>query len=328
MPLPTASDVHVNRPLTNFSVAFMQDADNFIADKVFPILPVQKQSDAYFSYDQAYWNKDEMKERAPSTESAGGGYTVNPNNTYYCAVQAFHKDIDDQIRSNADAPLNLDQEATKYVTLKALIKREKLFAAAFMAGSIWTRDYDGVAASPTTNQVLQWNDASSTPIEDVWDAKQDVLERTGFEPNVLCIGYPVYKTLVNHPNFVDRVKYGTASGIAMIDTSELAQLFKVERVVVARSIENTAVEGATAVHSFINSKKALLVYAPPSPGLMTPAGGYIFSWTGYLGAGPAGQRIKRFRMDQISSDRIEIEIAFNMKLISADLGAFWDSIVA
>ncbi len=328
MPLPTAGDVHVNRPLTNMSVAFMQDARNFVAGDVFPILPVQKQSDAYWTYDNAYWNSDEMEERKSGTASAGNGYAVDATNTYFCNLKAFHKDIPDDVRANSDVPLNLDRDATDYVTLKALIKRERLFAAAYMAATKWTRDYDGVASSPSTNEVLQWNDSNSTPIEDVWDAKQDILERTGFEPNVLVIGYPVYKTLVNHPDFVDRVKYGQTTGVAMIDTSEMAQLFKVDKVVVMRSIYNTAKEGATKSHSFIGSKVAGLFYAPSSPGLMQPSAGYIFSWTGYLGAGPQGQRIKRFRLEEIASDRVEIEMAFDMKQIAADLGAFWDAIVA
>ncbi len=329
MPLPTAGDVHVNRPLTNFSIAYMQDQKNFVADQVFPIVPVAKQSDAYWTYDNAYWNTDEMTERKSGTESDGNGYTVDATNTYFASIKAFHKDIPDDVRSNSDIPLNLDREATDYVTLKGLIKRERMFAAAYMAAAKWTRDYDGVASSPSTNEVLQWNDATSTPIEDVWDAKQDILERTGFEPNVLVLGYPVYKTLVNHPDFVDRVKYGQTPGrVAMIDTSELAQLFKVDKVVVMRSIYNTAKEGATKSHSFIGGKVAGLFYAAPSPGLMQPSAGYIFSWTGYLGAGPQGQRIKRFRMEQLASDRIEIEISFDMKLIAADLGAFWDAIVA
>lgn len=327
--LPTQSDVHVNRPLTNISIATIQDEVNFVADQVFPVVPVSKQSDAYWTYDDAYWNSDEMQVRAPATESAGNGYTVDATQTYYCPVYAFHKDIPDQILANADAPINLDREATMYVTRKALIKRERLFASTYMAGGVWTRDYDGVAAAPGANEVLQWNDAASTPIENVWDAKEDVLALTGYEPNVLVLGYSVYKALVNHPDFIDRVKAGqTPNGPAMIDQSDLAQLFKVDKVVIMRGIYNSAKESAVKANGFIVGRSALLVYAPPSPGLMTPSGGYTFSWTGLMGAADQGQRIKRFRIEPIESTRVEIQMSFQMKLIAADLGAFWDTLVA
>ena len=39
--MPTRQQIHIDRPLTNISVAYMQDAKNFIADKVFPTIPVQ-----------------------------------------------------------------------------------------------------------------------------------------------------------------------------------------------------------------------------------------------------------------------------------------------
>jgi hypothetical protein len=61
---------------------------------------------------------------------------------------------------------------------------------------------------------------------------------------------------------------------------------------------------------------------------MTPTAGYTFSWTGHLGAGNEGNRIRSFRLEQIKADRVEIEMAFDQKLVSADLGYFWDTIVA
>lgn len=330
MPLPTTSDVHVNRPLTNLSVAYMQRAANFVATRAFPIVPVQKQSDAYFTYDQAYWTKDQMQVRAASTPSAGNGYAVDGTSTYFCNRYAFHKDIDDMIRANADIPLNLDREATDFVTQMALITRERLWAAAFFAGGIWTSyDYDGVAASPSTNEVLQWNDASSTPIDDVWAAKAYILGLTGYEPNKLILGYEVYKTLINHVDIIDRVKYGqTAGSPAMANEQTLAQIFGVDEILVMRGIYNTAKEGATASYSFIGGKKALLCYAPPSPGLMTPSAGYCFAWTGATGASNDGTRVLRFRMDDLTSDRVEIEMYIHMKLIAVGLGAFWDSVIA
>lgn len=326
---PTPGDVHVNAPLTNISIAFLQNAANFVAARVFPNIPVSKQSDRYYTYDRGDFNRDEMRERAPSTESAGGGYTLDNTPTYYAPVYAFHKDIPDEVRANADAALNPDREATAFVTHKALIKREKIFVSRFFAGGLWTNDVDGVASNPTGGNVLQWNDANSTPIENVRLAKRTIAQSTGFEPNKLVLGRAVYDALLDHPDIIDRVKYGqTAGAPAQANLNVLAALFQVDEILVMNAIENTANEGASAAHSFIGGKKALLCYSTPSPGLMTPTAGYTFSWTGLLGSGAEGNRIRSFRMEQIKSDRVEIEMAFDSKLVSADLGYFWDSIVA
>ena len=329
MSTPTRSDVHVNRPLTNISIAFIQNAANFVAARVFPNVPVQKQSDEFFTYDRGSFNRDEMKQRAPGAESAGGGYEISTD-TYAAKVYAFHKDVADQIRNNADSPLALDREASIYVTQKALLKREKLWSSAYFGTGVWTTDVTGVASSVGTGEVLQWNDASSTPIEDVAEGKEAILESTGFEPNTMVIGYPVWKSLKNHPDIIDRIKYNAGSGDApaMVTQRGVAALFEVDRLFVMKGIENTATEGATAAHSFIGGKKALLCHSAMSPGLMTPSAGYTFSWTGHVGAGPEGNAISRFRLDRIKSDRIEIEMAFDQKKVAADLGYFWDSIVA
>jgi hypothetical protein len=330
MPSPTKGDVHVNRPLTNISVAYLQDAKNFVADSVFPNIPVSKQSDLYYMYDRGYFNRDEMKERAPGTESAGGEYAIEVDTPYYAKVYAFHHDISDQRRSNSDSELAPDKEATELVTRKGLIKRERLWATKFFVTSVWTNNRVGITATPVAGtSVLLWNQDDSTPIEDVRAAKTIVLESTGFEPNTLVMGQRVLDALSDHPDIVDRVKYGqTSGGPAQIELSELVGLLKVERIFVMKSIVNTAAQGAANVHEFIGGRHALLVYSAPSPGLMTPSGGYTFSWTGYLGAQAQGQRIKRFRMDHLESDRVEIDMAFDQKLISADLGFFFEDIVA
>jgi hypothetical protein len=222
-----------------------------------------------------------------------------------------------------------DREATTFVTHKALIRREKLFVNSFFKTSVWTTDITGVSGTPSAGQAKQWNDSTSIPIENVRDAKRLVLERTGFEPNKLVLGRPVYDKLVDHPAIIDRIKYGQTVGAPARGTlALLAQLFEVDEVLVMNAIENTAKEGQTNSHSFIGGKNALLTYSTPTPGLMTPTGGYTFSWTGYLGAGAEGNRISSFRMEALKSDRVEIEMSFDMKLVAADLGVFWSGIVA
>lgn len=326
---PTPGDVHVNTPLTNISIAFLQNAANFVSSRVFPNIPVTKQSDRYYVYERGDFNRDEMAERAPATESVGGGYKLDNTPTYFANRFSFHKDIPDEVRANADAVLNPDREATAYVTHKALIKREKLFVQKFFQAGLWGTDYTGVANSPSGANVLQWNDANSTPIESVRAAKRSIAERTGFEPNKLVLGRSVFDALLDHPDIIDRIKYGQTVGApAQANTATLAALLGVDEILVMNAVENTAKEGAAASHSFIGGKNALLCHAASAPGLMTPTAGYTFSWTGLLGAGGEGNRIKSFRMEQLGADRIEIDMCFDQKLVSADLGQFFSGIVA
>jgi Phage major capsid protein E len=326
---PTPGDVHVNTPLTNISIAMLQSASDFVAARVFPNIPVSKQSDRYYVYNRGDFNRDEMEQRAPGTESAGGGYTVDNTPTYYANRYSFHRDIPDEVRANADAVLNPDREATAFVTHKALIKREKLFAANHFVTGKWGTDITGVASGPTGAQVLQWNDANSNPIEDVRTGKRTVRESTGIEPNKLVLGRPVYDRLLDHPDIIDRIKYGqTAGSPAKASLALLASLFEVEEILVMNAIENTAKEGQTAAHSFIGGKKALLVHSASAPGLMTPSAGYTFSWTGLMGAGGEGNRIRQFRMEALGVDRVEIDMCFDQKLVAPELGYFWNSVVA
>jgi hypothetical protein len=44
--------------------------------------------------------------------------------------------------------------------------------------------------------------------------------------------------------------------------------------------------------------------------------------------GGAGVRIKTFRMEHLASDRVEIDSAFDMRLVSADLGFFFNNVIS
>jgi hypothetical protein len=332
MAQPTNSAVHVDAALTNISVAFLQGADKFVAGKVFPNVPVSKQSDRYFVFDRGDFNRDEAQVRAPGTESAGGGFDLDNTPTYFANVHAFHHDVPDQVRANADPAVDVERAAAEYVMHKMLIKKEKIWATNFFSTGVWTNEETGVDASPGTGETIQWSDQTSgDPIGDMRSAITTIEESTGFTPNKLVISKGVLDALVDHPDIVDRVKYATSTSAnpAMVNEQTLAALFGLEQVLVMRGIENTAAQGATNAHSFIGGKNALLTYAAPSPSLMTPTGGYQFSWTGFMGqTNGFGIATKRFYMDALESTRIEAQMAFDMKLVSADLGYFFKDIIA
>jgi hypothetical protein len=333
MPNPTAGDVHVNRPLTNISIAYMQDAKGFIADRLFPNIPVSKQSDRYYRYDRSDFWRNSFAKRAPSTESAGGGWKIDSTPTYFADVWALHKDIDDQIRGNADEPLDMDRDATIYLAGQALISREVTFASKFFTTGVWTGAVTGVSGAPGANEVKQWNDAASTPVEDV-KAQSDAIQLlTGFRPNKLAIGRQVWTKLSDHPEIVDRIKYTSGnSNPAIVSRQAVAALMEIDEIMVMDGIQATSAENpsfeTSVTTAFIAGKGALLVYAAPTASLMQPSGGYTFSWTGFAGAGGMGQRISRFRMDALKSDRVEGEMAFDMKVVCPDCGVFFATVVA
>src|SRR3972149_8463155 len=136
MAQPHSGQVHIDRPHTNISVAYIQSQSNFIASRVFPVVPVDKKSDTYFTYTKNDWFRDEAQRRAPATESAGSGYGLSTA-AYNCDVWAFHKDVDDQTRANSDSPLNPDRDATQFVTSRMLLRQEKQWAADFFVTGVW-----------------------------------------------------------------------------------------------------------------------------------------------------------------------------------------------
>ena len=102
-----------------------------------------------------------------------------------------------------------------------------------------------MAASPSTNEVLQWNDASSTPIEDVRAYSDTIHGLTGKRPNKLTMGREVWTQLVDHPDLVDRIKYSGSVGNtvpAMVSRMAVASILELDEVLVADGIQNTAAE--------------------------------------------------------------------------------------
>src|SRR3990167_4053826 len=122
MPQPTISSVHVNRPLTNFSLAVWQSA-GYAWNSVRPVR-VNHRSDVYRTYDQDYWFRSGQPQlRAPGTESAGSGYTTTTA-TFTTERLSIHKDIDDPTRRNADPEMNLDREASEWTAMQLNIGLE------------------------------------------------------------------------------------------------------------------------------------------------------------------------------------------------------------
>lgn len=212
-------------------------------------------------------------------------------------------------------------DATEFVTQRLLISRERQFVTNYFSTSVWGTD---VTSTGLTGGVWS-NFATSDPVNDVTVGRRTIKTNTGFAPNTLVIGGEVWDKLKNHPDIIERVKY-TQKGILNVDL--VAQVFDIERLIVADGVYATNEEGGTAAHAQIFGKHALLCYSAPRPSLLLPSAGYNMAWTGYGGRNAYGITVSRYRLDTKKSDRIEGELAYDMKVVASDLGYFFTGVVA
>lgn len=328
MPQPTVGQVHVVAALTQIATAYVQSAENYVADKVFANVPVEHQADKYFTFNKDDFYRDEAQLRADGVESAGGGFNLSQN-SYAASVWAYHKDVGGQVRTNADPAVNMDISTTKFVMQKMLIRKDRFFVSKFLVNSVWGTDVTGTAGgTPGTSTPAYWNDdANGDPYTDIQTGLTTILQNTGFEANHFLASYPVYAALRKHPLVVDRIKYTTRADATKITPDLLAASFDVERFDVSKAVYNSSSEGIAGSYSFVASKDALLVHRAPEPGIMIPSAGYTFSWTGM--GNNLGVRVSQIPMPWLGLEtvRTEAEMAFDMQVVGSDLGYHFSGIV-
>lgn len=321
---PTPGDVYINPMLTSVSVAYMQDPANYVADKVFPIIPVQMQAGQYPLYDKGDFLRDEARRRAPGTAAARGGFNITWP-AYRCEVDAFAKELDEQTRANYATMLAADKDCTAFATQKVMIRRERAWITAFFGAGIWGTDLTGVASAPSAGQFIQWDQATSDPQVDVDTAKAAQVKAGEPEPNTMAIDYLTFLALRHNAKIRAAFQYVTAD---QIDEGKLKTYFGVKRLFVMRAAYETALAGGTQAFALMAPKGAFLCYTPDAPSLLMPSAGYTMTWDGYTGAGAMGIRVKKY-FDQIKSvDVFEVEQAYDQRLISAGCGVFLASPIA
>lgn len=327
---PAPGDVFVSRPLTDASLAYWQDDDAFIADRMFAGIGSQLQAGTMWEWKLEYFLRNEMAVRAPNAESAGAALKLGTV-PYACLVYALHHDIEEQRSGNEMDPISSDDAAVLLLTQQSKQFREiTLKSKAFKTG-LWTgmTDQAGVAGAPGANQFKQWNDSASTPVKDVTAFATTLKTASGVRPNVLAMGRQVWDALKTNPDIIDRIKYSSGNSNPTIVTKQaVAALFEVEEILISDVAKITTGENLTTAASFVIGKEWILFHRSRVAARNMPSAGYTINWTGYMGATANGQRVKRFYIPEKATWRIEIEQAFDQMICSPILGGYASSVVA
>jgi len=337
MPLLTPSSVHLDQPLTNLTIAYAQADTNFIADKVFPIVGVQKQSDKYYIYDRDNMNRTgDVKKLAPRTEVNRIGMSLSTS-SYFADVFGLGMDFDQQTLANEDAALEIRSAGAQTLATRLMIHREEQFASTFFSTNVWGTEYDGVANGDNNldSEFTYWSDyTNATPIVDVTKARRAMqLKSGGYKPNTMVVGKEVRDVLINHPDILARLNGGsTVANPALITDAKLAEIFEVSNFYVMEAVKNDSAEGIAESNSFIGGKTAMLAHVAPSAGLMTPMAGGTFAWNTLDGVNNLGITVESYSDDALKrqqvAEHIQVKMSYDMKVTGADLGVFFNTAIA
>jgi hypothetical protein len=140
----------------------------------------------------------------------------------------------------------------------------------------------------STNAAVAWDThASSTPIDDIINAREQVILNSGQVPNVLVVNSLMFYHLINSAQLVDRVKYtqtATQEEMAKI----VGEALGIKEIVVAGGLTSASAPPTAAVISRVWSNSyAFLGRVAETEDPQEPCFARNFIWTGD-GPGAAG----------------------------------------
>lgn len=300
---------HVDGPLSNLAVKAFDGGGNFVAGRLFPPVPVGKQSDMYYTIDKNSWLRVPDTKRAPKTAANRIEWKAS-SDTYFADNYAIGTDHAKETLANADQALRIRETSTMFVT--EALQRDLEVRVANTVTSV-----SNVGSGVVLSGATLWSDyANSNPISAVNTGHAFIENQTGFHANLAIVDKDTYRILRHHPVIRDYVKY---TGQGPVPDQMLRDVFEVNEILVARGIRENAIEGGTASLTNIWGNNFLLAFVRPGVSLQTATFGLSMRWQpeGF----PAPFVVERYDHHDRSkkAEIIEAQYFQDEKIVASDL---------
>lgn len=261
-------DLHIDGLLSNLSIGYR--SEGMIWDKIFPIVPVNKQSDGYPIWSRADFLRPENAVRAPKARANRITAGVSTD-TYFAKNFALGIETAWEDLANADEAFGLREVNTNLIQ-----DNLNMNAEIRMAGRVL--NLAAVSSSQTLGSNYS-NIGATNPIDDMDNGIEAVRTQTGLRPNKAIFGPQTWLRFRKHPDLIDFIRgKGDNVGGGGVTEAQVAAQWGLNEVLVGNGIQNTAQEGAAAVMSDIWSTHIVLMHVAARPNRMTPSFGYTFQW--------------------------------------------------
>lgn len=265
-------DVHIDRPISQVLLNYRPMG--YIADRIFPIVPVDKQSDLVpgVKIDDRF--RTEETKRAPGTEPRMVHFAVT-SQQYFAINYALGTWLSAEEAANADTAWYTSQIRAELVYDLLLLDHERRVAnlvnSGSNCGSYWTTG-------------SSWDDRlNSAPLNDIQDDIEVVEQIRGVRPNRVVFGKTAWYYWRNSDEVLARLFPHGGGGVgaergALVSRQLAAQLLEVDEVLVGGAYYNSAAEGGTLSLSRVWHDNVLYFYSPGRPSKERAAFGYSFRW--------------------------------------------------
>lgn len=312
--MPTKREVHIDAPLSNVLIAAFETMGDFVAQQLFPVVSVGKQSDKYYVLKKEEWLKRPNARRARKTEAKRIEFSVS-SDSYYADNYALAGENALEDLDNADSAIAL-RDSTAAVIARALQAdmEERVVGVVQTNVSTIARMAAGDA----------WDAITSADIQtQVHNAHISIFQNTGLRANTLMLDYQTYLYARRNQALFQKFQY-RATGTALISDAQLMEAFNVDRILIARSQKNNANTSQAASLTSIWGPTALLARIDPSAAsLKTMTYGLGFRWT--PSHFPAPMAITTDIIDGAGSKKVEVmegEYFQAEKVVASDLAYY------
>lgn len=297
MTMLTITQVVVDPVLSNISKAYSNEM--YVTPLVLPTFKVAKQRGKYYIYDKSKFRRNSTK-RAAGAKANEVEYGLSTA-SFEAEDHALKEKVPWEIIDQADAALAPESDAAESVTEQLMIDAEIALATSMAATATITQN-------TTLAGTDQWSDyTNSDPIGDVLTARQTVQKAIGRKPNTMLLSQEVFDTLCEHPAVLEKIKY---SQLGTATEELLARLFKVEKVIVASAIYETATEGATSSTGYIWGKHCWLLYVAPNARLRSVTFGFTFKYK--------DKKVKKWDDEDAESRYVRINDNYVQKFVATE----------
>jgi hypothetical protein len=302
---------HQNTPLIDYTIKLMQDPSVYGASgRLCPYRPVSKMTDIYYVYstEDAFRAVDSV--RGNKVPAARVDWSALSTASFALKTHKLSMAISREDRENSDPSVNPEMDAMDEIM--DMIMREKEID---LAKKFFTTTVSGVNNTTLTTNKWSYDTVTSNPIDDVDTAISAVKKATGKKINNMLIGDDTWRTLKDHPELLDRIKW---SQQGVLSENLVSALLGVQSLYVSDVITQSNDYGISVSTDFLFKSGALLYFNDPNPRLRNANFGTCFVGL-YGGTAP---EIRRWRDEDIDSDIIELAWSYDQKIVLSLSGYF------